>query len=58
MFVLNPPWTLEPALRELMPYLVKTLGRDANAGFTLETGQTATPNTGTRRVSSTSRMDN
>jgi 23S rRNA (adenine2030-N6)-methyltransferase len=50
MFVINPPWTLEPMLRELMPYLVQTLGRDAGAGFTLESGQTAAPYTGTRRV--------
>jgi 23S rRNA (adenine2030-N6)-methyltransferase len=42
MFVINPPYTLEPMLRELMPYLVAALGRDAGAGFTLETGQTVT----------------
>ncbi len=39
MFLLNPPWTLEPLLRDLMPYLVKVLGQDAGAGFTLETGK-------------------
>lgn len=50
MFILNPPWTLEPVLRELMPYLVKTLGRDAGAGFTLESGQPVATFTGTRRV--------
>jgi 23S rRNA (adenine2030-N6)-methyltransferase len=50
MFVINPPWTLEPMLRDLMPYLVKALGRDAGAGFTLESGQTVAPFTGTRRV--------
>lgn len=50
MFVHNPPWTLEPMLRELMPYLVKTLGGDEGAGFTLESGQTVATNTGTRRV--------
>ena len=50
MFVHNPPWTLEPMLRELMPYLVKTLGGDSGAGFTLESGQTVAPYTGTRRV--------
>jgi 23S rRNA (adenine2030-N6)-methyltransferase len=42
MFVINPPYTLEPMLRELMPYLVSALGRDEGAGFTLETGQTVT----------------
>lgn len=40
MFVLNPPFTLEPMLREVMPYLVKVLGRDAGAKFVLETGTT------------------
>lgn len=51
MFIVNPPWTLEPMLRELMPYLVKTLGIDAGAGFTLEAGQTvvATPRKSTPR---------
>jgi 23S rRNA (adenine2030-N6)-methyltransferase len=50
MFVVNPPYTLEPMLRELMPFLVKALGRDAGAGFTLESGATVAANTGTRRV--------
>jgi 23S rRNA (adenine2030-N6)-methyltransferase len=50
MFVLNPPFTLEPTLREVMPYLVKVLGRDAGAKFVLETGTTKARNTGTRRV--------
>lgn len=36
MFILNPPWTLEPMLREVMPYLVDVLGRDETAGFVLE----------------------
>ena len=39
MFILNPPWTLEPMLREVMPQLVKLLGADASASYTLETGQ-------------------
>lgn len=42
MFIFNPPWTLEPMLAELMPYLVKTLGIDAGARFTLESGSAAT----------------
>ena len=50
MFVLNPPFTLEPTLREIMPYLVKVLGKDAGAKFTLETGVTSARNTGTRRI--------
>lgn len=50
MLVLNPPYTLEPMLKELMPYLVSTLGRDSGAGFTLESGATLAPYTGTRRV--------
>ena len=53
MFVINPPYTLEPMLRELMPFLVKALGRDAGAGFTLESGATVAANTGTRRVRTT-----
>ena len=40
MLVLNPPWTLEATLKEVMPYLVSVLGQDAEAGFTLETGET------------------
>lgn len=50
IFVLNPPWTLEPMLRELMPYLVATLGTDSGAGFAVESGQTVAPYTGKRRV--------
>jgi 23S rRNA (adenine2030-N6)-methyltransferase len=39
MFILNPPWTLEPMLREMMPYLVDVLGVDEEADFLLETGE-------------------
>lgn len=39
MFLLNPPWTLEATLKEVMPYLVKVLGRDSGAGFLLESGE-------------------
>lgn len=52
MFVVNPPWTLEPMLRELMPYLVGVLGSDSAAGFTLETGETNTTPVGKRRPGS------
>ncbi|RJF98336.1 23S rRNA (adenine(2030)-N(6))-methyltransferase RlmJ [Noviherbaspirillum saxi] len=50
MFVLNPPWTLEPMLRDLMPFLVKVLGSDEGATFTLETGTPVAVHTGTRKV--------
>ncbi len=36
MFILNPPWLLHGVLQEVMPYLVKVLGQDAGALFTLE----------------------
>ncbi|TFW05386.1 23S rRNA (adenine(2030)-N(6))-methyltransferase RlmJ [Oxalobacteraceae bacterium OM1] len=49
MFVINPPWTLEPMLRELMPYLVEVLGVDAQARFTLETGEPVVGQGGARR---------
>jgi 23S rRNA (adenine2030-N6)-methyltransferase len=38
LVVLNPPWTLAASLREALPYLVRILGRDDAAGFTLESG--------------------
>jgi 23S rRNA (adenine2030-N6)-methyltransferase len=42
MFILNPPYTLEPTLREVMPYLVKVLGKDSGATFTIEKGTQVT----------------
>lgn len=36
MFVVNPPYLLEPALRQTLPELVARLGRDAGARFVLE----------------------
>jgi 23S rRNA (adenine2030-N6)-methyltransferase len=42
MFVLNPPYTLEPMLREVLPYLVKVLGKDGGATFTIEKGTQVT----------------
>jgi 23S rRNA (adenine2030-N6)-methyltransferase len=36
MFILNPPWTLPETLGLTMPYLVKILGQDTNADFSLE----------------------
>ncbi len=36
LIVINPPWMLRKTLAEIMPYLVKVLGRDSGAGFVLE----------------------
>ncbi|HEU0234390.1 MAG TPA: 23S rRNA (adenine(2030)-N(6))-methyltransferase RlmJ [Gallionella sp.] len=36
MFIINPPWTLHGMLQEVMPYLVRHLGQDEGAGYTLE----------------------
>ena len=36
MFILNPPWVLRGILEDTMPYLVKHLGQDEQAAFTLE----------------------
>ena len=50
MFIINPPYTLEPILKEVMPYLVKVLGKDSGAKFTLESGEPITGrNTASRR---------
>lgn len=40
MFVFNPPWKLEAALRPVMPVLVKLLGQDGKASFGLLFRQT------------------
>ncbi len=50
MFLLNPPYTLEPMLRQVMPYLVQVLGRDAGAQFTLESGEATTAKKGGTRT--------
>ncbi|MDE2610035.1 MAG: 23S rRNA (adenine(2030)-N(6))-methyltransferase RlmJ [Burkholderiales bacterium] len=36
MFIVNPPWTLRAALQEALPWLVKVLGQDKGAKYTLE----------------------
>ncbi|TWI62491.1 23S rRNA (adenine2030-N6)-methyltransferase [Pseudoduganella lurida] len=46
MFILNPPYTLEPILKGVLPYLVQVLGRDKGAGFTLESGEMTTTKSG------------
>ena len=39
MFILNPPWTLEAQLKEVMPYLIEVLGVDDTAEYVLESGE-------------------
>jgi len=39
MFILNPPWTLEATLKEVMPYLIEVLGVDDCAEYVLESGE-------------------
>lgn len=36
LFIVNPPWTLPKTLQDVMPYMVKVLGQDVGAGFSLE----------------------
>jgi 23S rRNA (adenine2030-N6)-methyltransferase len=38
MFIINPPHTLKPALQAALPQLVRLLGQDRNAAFTLDAG--------------------
>jgi 23S rRNA (adenine2030-N6)-methyltransferase len=38
MFVINPPYTLKDALKPALPEMVKALGVDRHAAFTLESG--------------------
>ncbi len=38
MFVVNPPFTLKPALAAALPQMVEALGQDRNAAFVLEAG--------------------
>jgi len=59
MFILNPPYTLEPTLRETMPYLVKVLGTDSGATFRIERGtqvKGAGAGTGANRAASGPRV--
>jgi 23S rRNA (adenine2030-N6)-methyltransferase len=38
MFIINPPYTLKPALALALPQMVAMLGQDKNAAFGLESG--------------------
>jgi 23S rRNA (adenine2030-N6)-methyltransferase len=43
MFIINPPWTLEATLKDVMPWLTKALAQDEGASFALQTGKAAKP---------------
>ena len=40
VFVFNPPWKLQDSLRDAMPALVRLLGQDRKASYSLEGKQT------------------
>ena len=48
MFILNPPFNLEPTLRQVMPYLVQVLGKDSGATYLIEKGVQLTGSASTR----------
>jgi 23S rRNA (adenine2030-N6)-methyltransferase len=50
MFIVNPPYTLEPILRQVMPYLVQVLGKDEDASFVIESGVQVTGSAAARPV--------
>jgi 23S rRNA (adenine2030-N6)-methyltransferase len=39
MFLINPPYTVKDKLKTALPQMVKLLGQDKHAAFTLESGQ-------------------
>jgi 23S rRNA (adenine2030-N6)-methyltransferase len=43
MFIINPPWTLEATLKDVMPWLTRVLAKDDGARFVLQTGKAAKP---------------
>jgi len=56
MFILNPPYTLEPMLRQVMPYLVQVLGKDKGATFLIEKGTQVTGSAVARSINGAPRM--
>jgi 23S rRNA (adenine2030-N6)-methyltransferase len=36
MFIINPPWTLNAALKETLPYLAQTLALDNHAAWQVD----------------------
>ncbi len=43
MFIINPPWTLEATLKDIMPWLTQALAQDDDARFVIQTGKAAKP---------------
>jgi len=39
LFVINPPYTLHASLKEALPELVRLIGRDSSARFSLDAGE-------------------
>ncbi len=56
MFIFNPPYTLEPMLRQVMPYLVQVLGKDSGATFVIEKGTQLTGSTSARSANGAPRI--
>jgi 23S rRNA (adenine2030-N6)-methyltransferase len=56
MFIFNPPYTLEPMLRQVMPYLVQVLGKDSGATFVIEKGTQVTGSTTSRSANGAPRV--
>ncbi len=54
MFVVNPPWTLQAALLESLPWLTQALAQDRHARWTLDSGEPA-PQAGARRTPAAAR---
>jgi 23S rRNA (adenine2030-N6)-methyltransferase len=43
MFIINPPWTLEATLKDIMPWMTQALAQDDDARFVIQTGKAAKP---------------
>ncbi len=43
VFIINPPWTLEAILKDIMPWLTQALAQDDGARFVIQTGKAAKP---------------
>jgi 23S rRNA (adenine2030-N6)-methyltransferase len=45
LVILNPPWLLDEAMGEALPYLVRALGEDGGAGWSIRNPGSAHPTT-------------